>query len=183
MVVVVTRLGVTVFVFCSVTEATVIVDGGRVLVHVSVSVLVVLITVVVGIGTMTVGVIVKVLWGPTLRKKSRSYAIGEELPLLLIIRIDQSPVHSWSLSIGLDGDKYQAWPAMGKSGTLTTSTAPECNQELMECLYNYTRRHSDPRGCFLHNHFGNLESVRRYLENRTRSLTAKLFDKRERICR
>lgn len=100
-VVVVTREGVTVFVFCLVIEATVIVDGGKVVVHVSVSILVVLMTVVVGIGTMTVGVTVRVLCGPTLRKKSRSYAIGLLLPLLLMIRIDQSPVHSWFLSIGL----------------------------------------------------------------------------------
>ena len=39
--------------------------------------------------------------GPTVREKSRSYAIGSPLPLLLRIRTDQSPEKSWSLSNGL----------------------------------------------------------------------------------
>jgi hypothetical protein len=53
------------------------------------------------VGTMIVGVTVAVCCGPTVRLKSRSYAIGSASPLLLSMITDQAPLISWSFSVGL----------------------------------------------------------------------------------
>jgi hypothetical protein len=93
-VVMVTRLGVMVLVGETVVEGSVTVDCGNVVVAISVSTEVALTTGVDTTGTTTVGVYVVVCWAPTVSVKSRSYAIGAPLPLLLMIRIDHSPEYS-----------------------------------------------------------------------------------------
>jgi hypothetical protein len=50
---------------------------------------------------VTVGVMVTVLWVPTVREKSLSYAIGSAFPLLEIIITDHAPVVNWVLFRGL----------------------------------------------------------------------------------
>jgi len=99
-VVTVTLLGVTVVVGLMVVDGLVTVTGAKVVTVVSVVVVVVLTTGVTTTVAVTVGVYVLVDCGPTVREKSRSYAIGSPLPLLLRIRTDQSPEKSWFLSNG-----------------------------------------------------------------------------------
>jgi hypothetical protein len=99
-VVTVTLLGVTVVVGLMVVDGLVTVTGAKVVNVVSVVVLVALMIGVTTAVAVTVGVYVLVDCGPTVREKSRSYAIGSPLPLLLRIRTDQSPDQSWSLSSG-----------------------------------------------------------------------------------
>lgn len=99
-VVTVTLLGVTVVVGLMVVDGLVTVTATKVVTVVSVIVLVALTTGVTTAVAVTVGVYVLVDCGPTVREKSRSYAIGSPLPLLLRIRTDQPPEKSCSFSSG-----------------------------------------------------------------------------------
>ena len=91
MMVLVEVFGVTVVEGWTVTAGLVTVTGGSTVIAVFVVVDVAITTGVVVEDSVTVGVKVVVCCGPTLRLKSRSYAMGSPFPLLLMIRIDQSP--------------------------------------------------------------------------------------------
>ena len=119
--------------------------------------------------------------GPTVRKKSRSYAIGCASPLLLMMIMDQPPEKSWSLSMGLREIISVSMSQNLVQGITMSITLPY-QKVVREYLYTGIRFHLDLLRDFAQCRFDNLSTNKKYSNHWSNViLTLKLLDEGKRI--